>query len=805
MATCLVTGGAGFLGSHLTDSLLGQGHRVICVDNFDTGSLQNIAHLKHEDFRFELLDITKHYEIDEPVDFVYHMASPASPIDYARLPLHTLKVGAYGTHNTLGLAKQKRARFLLASTSEVYGDPQVHPQPETYWGNVNPIGPRGVYDEAKRYAEALTMAYLRQQGVDTAIVRIFNSILADEQVLFDDGRELQRIEVSQLAVRLGGRVAAAGLLPGREPRAATMVDVGFSPAMEYPLHDFRVPAFDEGGRMTAAPASALIAHPPTEACFEVRTRYGRSIRVTGHHSVFVEGDDGEPEPRPVVDLEPGDRIAIARRIEVPERDRTDVDMLDVWRHAEGDPWDLTVEADGLGEIAWSKRRDLFGLLVSERRNVGPNWRNGAWTKLIRMRRTNRLPLPVLRRLGIAMPDGATVRQRFAGRSVPMPAGVAITDDLLWLLGLYVAEGCMFEKAPKSAFITISGDDALLDRAEAIIRRTFGLHVVRAAASEARSASIFVHSKLLLRLLDYLGFDDNRKRIPGWILGLPLSRLKWFIEGYREGDGVHSGIRFAEGRRHEFSTVYDELKDDLIVAFARFGLVPSIGGYESRFRAKTGERRYPFWRLTLPAVSPWSPLDWDRGVTQVLNARVTGDLVWAAITEIEEIEPTALVYDFSVPGLHNFWAGTGVLAKNTFGPRMRPNDGRAIPTFLQQALTDKPLTVFGDGSQTRSFCYVDDLIRGLVLLAESGIHEPVNIGNPDEMSLLEMAQLVVELTESRSEIVFEALPVDDPQVRQPDISRARDLLGWEPQVSLRDGLKTTIDAAMAELGSPSRPR
>ena len=156
MATCLVTGGAGFLGSHLCDYLLDRGHRVIFVDNFDTGSLQNIEHLRREDFRFQLLDITSHYEIDEPVDFVYHMASPASPIDYARLPLHTLKVGAYGTHNTLGLAKQRRARFLLASTSEVYGDPLVHPQPETYWGNVNPIGPRGVYDEAKRYAEALT-------------------------------------------------------------------------------------------------------------------------------------------------------------------------------------------------------------------------------------------------------------------------------------------------------------------------------------------------------------------------------------------------------------------------------------------------------------------------------------------------------------------------------------------------------------------------------------------------------------------------------------------------------------------------
>ena len=176
MSTCLVTGGGGFLGSHLCDNLIARGHRVICVDNFETGSLHNISHLKEGDqFRFLMVDITSHYEVDEPIDFVFHMASPASPIDYARLPLHTLKVGAYGTHNTLGLAKVKRARFLLASTSEVYGDPLVHPQPETYWGNVNPIGPRGVYDEAKRYAEALTMAYHRQQGVDTHIVRIFNT------------------------------------------------------------------------------------------------------------------------------------------------------------------------------------------------------------------------------------------------------------------------------------------------------------------------------------------------------------------------------------------------------------------------------------------------------------------------------------------------------------------------------------------------------------------------------------------------------------------------------------------------------
>ena len=172
----LVTGGAGFLGSHLCESLLGDGHRVICVDNLDTGSLTNIEHIRDDAFVVHATTTsTEHIAIDEPIDFVSTSRRPASPIDYLRLPLHTLKVGSYGTHNALGLAKAKRARFLLASTSEVYGDPHVHPQPESYWGNVNPIGPRGVYDEAKRYAEALTMAYHRQQGVDTAIVRIFNT------------------------------------------------------------------------------------------------------------------------------------------------------------------------------------------------------------------------------------------------------------------------------------------------------------------------------------------------------------------------------------------------------------------------------------------------------------------------------------------------------------------------------------------------------------------------------------------------------------------------------------------------------
>jgi len=176
MKTAVVTGGAGFLGSHLTDRLLAEGYRVVGVDNFITGNPANLDHLKgNPNYSFLKADVSNHFEVEGPVDFIFHFASPASPIDYLELPIQTLKVGSLGTHNALGLAKAKGAGLLLASTSECYGDPLVHPQTEEYWGNVNPIGPRGVYDEAKRFAEAMTMAYHRYHKIDTKIVRIFNT------------------------------------------------------------------------------------------------------------------------------------------------------------------------------------------------------------------------------------------------------------------------------------------------------------------------------------------------------------------------------------------------------------------------------------------------------------------------------------------------------------------------------------------------------------------------------------------------------------------------------------------------------
>ncbi|MFC0627518.1 UDP-glucuronic acid decarboxylase family protein [Kribbella deserti] len=217
-AHVVVTGGAGFVGSHLCERLLRDGHRVTCLDNFVTGTPENVAHLMYRpEFTMLRCDITDFLHVPGEVDLVLHFASPASPIDYLRLPIETLKVGAIGTWHALGLAKDKHARFLLASTSEVYGDPQVHPQPEDYWGHVNPIGPRGVYDEAKRYAEALTTAYRNSEGVNTAIVRIFNTY--GPRMRPDDGRAIPTFIRQGLS---GAPLTVAG--DGRQTRSVCHVD-----------------------------------------------------------------------------------------------------------------------------------------------------------------------------------------------------------------------------------------------------------------------------------------------------------------------------------------------------------------------------------------------------------------------------------------------------------------------------------------------------------------------------------------------------------------------------------------------------
>src|SRR5881296_1986627 len=299
----LITGGAGFLGSHLCQRLIGMGHEVVCVDNLMTGSMDNVAHLLgHARFAFVKYNVCDYLHVAGPLDAVMHFASPASPQDYLEMPIATLKVGALGTHKALGLAKAKGARFLLASTSEVYGDPLVHPQREDYWGNVNPVGPRGVYDEAKRFAEAMTMAYHRVHGVDTRIVRIFNSIPGDEfTVVFDNDRMyFGPIEEWVKTIEADG-------IEGRK---------------------ILVPAFDPMTcRMALKPVSAVIKHPCQSDVYEVTTRYGRRIRVTEDHSLFRRGIDGQPEPIRVSRLKAGDYVAIPAILPVVEKDITEVSLV----------------------------------------------------------------------------------------------------------------------------------------------------------------------------------------------------------------------------------------------------------------------------------------------------------------------------------------------------------------------------------------------------------------------------------------------------------------------------------------------
>jgi nucleoside-diphosphate-sugar epimerase len=758
----VITGGAGFLGSHLCERFLEEGYEVLCLDNFLTGAPSNVEHLLGRDgFRLLRADVTDFVHVVGPVDMVLHFASPASPIDYLQLPIETLKVGSIGTMHTLGLAKEKNARFILASTSESYGDPQVHPQPESYWGHVNPVGPRGVYDEAKRFGEAMTMAYRRHHAVNTGILRIFNSVLADEQILYDDGTMLRRETARELAERLGGDVSR--------------------------LAGYVVPAFDGNGQVEPAATSWFVGHPTDQRCFEVKTRYGRCIRVTGDHSLFVEGPTGTPIAKPVTALQVGDRVAIAGRIRVPERDRTEVDMLDVVRVQGRDPWQIRVGWDGAADVLAARRHDLVDAMMAAGRGSS---RQSVWGPVTRWKQAGEAPLAVLQSVGITIPDDAYVR---GARGRRMPRLVSLTDELLWVLGLFVAEGTICRTPPKSYYISISCEDELLDRATKVLERELGLHAARYWASSSRAAHINVNSRLLLDLLDYLEFRQE-KNLPGWVLGLPLERLGHVLEGYREGDGVHSGQKFAEAVRYEFSTISESLKDDLVVAFARFGLVPSVGRYLTRCpQAATGcLKEHWFWRLTLPRISPWSPLDWHLGVEQTLQSRRTGDLVWAAVTSIEEVAATDLVYDFVVPGRENFWAGTGVMAHNTHGPAMRPNDGRAVPTFIRQAIKGEQITVAGDGKQTRSIQYVEDLVEGVWRFAKTDHSGPINIGNPHEVSMLELAELVKKLTGSSSEIAFIDRPEDDPTVRQPDITLARQLLGWEPTVALEDGLKRTIE-------------
>ena len=773
----LITGAAGFLGSHLAKRFLDDGHEVVGLDNFVTGAVRNIEALnEHDLFAFVEHDISKPIVFAEQLDGVLHFASPASPVDYLELPIQTLKVGSLGTHNALGIALRHDARFLLASTSEVYGDPLIHPQPEAYWGNVNPIGVRGVYDEAKRFAEAMTMAYQRYHGVDTRIVRIFNSIMADEIVLLfnDEESHIEPVE---------------DYFDSRKSESLVVE------------RKMRVPAFNpETLEVELREAYALIKHPTLgKDAFRVRTRYGRHIRVTGDHSVFRRDAAGRPEAVPVRRLEVGDYVAIPGRLPVVERDRPFVDLAaHLIARAESDEelWDWALAGDGVLETLEAWHDEIFEYLMeSPRYDRSARKRNAVGCAWREWKRYGRIPLSVAsrlrRRYGVVWSEDVRIDGYGAGRSIAIPNRIELTDDILWLLGLFVAEGCHVDRRGTYRLL-LSSDEAFLERAAHVLEGRLGVAPSLVTATESRAPGLYVDGKTLLVLFrDVLRVTGRSReiRIPPWIFQLPLARLKHFLEGYREGDGTHTG--YPDCRELAFNTVSEGLATDLTYVLLRFGIVASVGAYETTFHERYGDRTFPFWRVTVCEVSDFDVLSWDGGVQQTLNATRTGDLVWAKVNAVEPIEPTEYVYDFCVPGAENFLAGNGVFAHNTYGPSMRPGDGRVVSNFIVQALRGDPLTIYGDGSQTRSFCYVSDEVEGIYRLFASDRIEPVNVGNPKEFTVRQLADVVLEETGSDSPIETLPLPEDDPKVRQPDISVARDLLQWEPKIELREGIRRTI--------------
>ena len=761
----LLTGAAGFLGSHLAERLLKEGCEVIGVDNLSTGQRRNLDRLlAHPGFHFLQADVTRPLEVEGPLDWVLHFASPASPPRYLKLPIATLLVNAEGTRHLLDLALRKGARFFLASTSEVYGDPLVHPQPETYWGNVNPIGPRSIYDEGKRYAEALTTAYHRTHGLSTRIVRVFNSVLADEYLFFFNDGEAHLETAQTYAGRLG-------LAPGVS-------------------REVLVPAFDPSNlRVQLRRATYFIGHPVQQEAYEVRLRYGRIIKVTGDHSLFVRGADGKPVAKPVRELRPGDYVAVPARLPVLERDLEALDLARGFAALDGSPewlWRWAVRHPSFSDRIEGERERIREIALNQGRFRGPNARNSATSATKRWMRQGLIPLAVLQALGWEVPEEAEFGL-YGDANVWLPNRVPVTEDLLWLFGLYLAEGGAYSTRGRH-FVTLHSDEAFVRKAKEILEAHFGVRVGYIPPRPRRAPGLYVHSRALHVLFtQVLGL---RRRIPSWVYQLPLSRLKHFLEGYHCGDGTHSGKKV--GKELVFDTASEEIAYGLVYLLLRFGIVASMGRYESWVGTKkTAAKRYPFYRVTVCALDNFDPLSWDRGVRQSLNARREGDIVWSMVKEVRPCLVTATVYDFSVPGVENFVAGNGVFAHNTYGPFMDPEDGRVVSSFIVQALRGEPLTVFGDGSQTRSFCYVDDLIEGIRRLMEVDYPYPVNLGNPEEYRVLELAQLVKELTGSPSPITFLPLPEDDPKQRRPDITLARRLLGWEPRVPVREGLKRTI--------------
>ncbi len=637
----LITGGAGFIGSHLVDRFLSEGHQVVAMDNLITGDLANIAHHRSNP-RFEFIyhNVSQHIHVTGPLDWVLHFASPASPVDYLQYPIPTLKVGALGTHNALGLAKAKGAKFMLASTSEVYGDPLVHPQPEDYWGHVNPIGVRGCFS-------------------------------SDTEILTKDSWKL----FSQLT--------------------------------------------DRDEVLTLAPDGYMQYQQPVEI---IQQRYvGELIRFSNSK----------------IDL----LVTPNHKMLLRERGEQEFRLVEAYRN-----------------IKWEKAEML---------------KSGKWVGEERV--CFHLPLV----------SNAKTPQRSC---IPMD---------LWLefFGYFITRGSTYCRQRED-----------VSEGETYGQKDYTVLISQSRKHPAQRAKIrdclrrlgfkFYEEKAQFRILSeqlfmYLQqFGKARQRyIPREFLLLCPRQLRILFDAMMLRDGGADGKRFYSNS--------PALVDALQELSLKLGMAGSI------HRKDQGRPASAIHILTNQAkdfLTPRYPrrsVEWYDGYVYCVNVpnhtiyvRRNGKALWCGNC-YDEAKRYAEAITMAYHRAHGVDVRI-VRIFNCFGPRNRINDGRVVPTFIGQALRGEPLTVFGEGKQTRSFQYIDDLVEGVCRLMEVSFNLPVNIGNPTEMAILDFAKLILRLTGSRSKIEYRPLPEDDPKTRQPDISRARAVLGWEPRVPLEEGLRRTIE-------------
>ncbi|NET77888.1 NAD-dependent epimerase/dehydratase family protein [Okeania hirsuta] len=722
----LVTGGAGFLGSHLIDRLMEKGHEVICLDNFYTGTKRNILKwLNHPYFELVRHDITEPIRLE--ADQIYHLACPASPIHYQYNPVKTIKTNVMGTLNMLGLAKRVKARFFLASTSEVYGDPDVHPQTEEYRGNVNCIGIRSCYDEGKRVAETLAFDYHRQNNVDIRVVRIFNSLTGDQKVLYYIGKELYYESFAECYDRINGDIS-----------------------------NVSVPCFDENSKTVIKPISAIWKHHVKKKGYQIKTVWGKQIKITEDHSLFTRNNNDRPQAAFGNELKVGDEIGVPNYISFLEQPLQPFYITDkiciqeeIFLESEETISYIEKYGDKIREYLLAKGvnpEQLYSILKSyEAKNKIP------------LHLWEYLELPLSKKEKICYLSSKAIKN-----------WVGNIEEFLWLLGFYVSQGSFIDNE-----LVFKGGAEKLAKLIEVVERIF-----ECQCEIKIEGSISIRSKILVDLIgEGLNFGNKEKEISNWVLQLPQKQLISFLQGLNEGNNV---VENQPNLNIEFKSGSQAIAEKLVLILAKFGLVANVSEIEQNYQ------------IIVQGLED-NNIENLSNIQQKISAKRTGDIVWAKIESIEEFEIDDYVYDFSVPNYENFIGGSyGIFAHNTYGPRMLENDGRVVSNFIAQALKGTPLTVYGDGSQTRSFCYVSDLVEGFIRLMDQDFIGPVNIGNPGEYTILELAQTIQQMVNPDAEITYKPLPQDDPKQRQPDITRAKKYLGWEPSVPLQEGLKLTIE-------------